>query len=110
MPRLGIWPPSLALLVPMSRREPEQPGDLTRAIAEELRALMGRRKMSKVALAQESGVGLRSLNRYLDAERTFTLETLDKLARALGLASGAEVIVAARQPHPPQGHQSGQSA
>ena len=96
--------------MPVSKREPEQPGDLTRAIAEELRALMGRRKMSMVELADRSGVGRRTLIRYLNAERTFSLEVLDRLAMALGLTSAAEILISAREPHSPQGHQSGEGA
>ena len=103
---MGIWVPDVALLSVVSKREPEQPGDLTRAIAEELRATMGRRKMSASELAVRSGVGRRSLARYLDAERTFSLEVLDRLAKTLG-TTGAEVVLAARLSHQ---HQSSDSA
>lgn len=56
---------------------------------------MGVQKMSVRVLAERSGVGERSLARYLNAERTFSLETLDKLALALGYESGAELMAVA---------------
>lgn len=92
---MGIKVSVVALLTVMSRREPEQPGELTRAIAREIRAEMGRQQISAVVLAQRSGVGYRTLIRYLNAERTFSLEVLDKLAGALGM-TGTAIMVAAR--------------
>lgn len=81
----------------MSTRKADTPGPLTIAVAAELRAEMGRRKMSAVTLARTSGVGARSLARYLIPERTFSLEQLDLMAKALGLTSGAEVLIASRE-------------
>lgn len=76
-------------------RAADEPGPITQAIAAEMRAEMAVQKMSARVLAERSGVGERSLARYLNAERTFSLETLDKLAQALGYQSGAELMATA---------------
>ncbi len=64
--------------------EPEH--GLNAAVAAELRAELGRQRISVQALATKSGVAYGSLRRYLNAERHIDLDVLHDLAAALHVA------------------------
>ena len=68
----------------MTDKKPDAPGSMTRAIAAELRAEMAVKKISRPRLAELTGIGNRSLQRYLNAHRRFDLDQLDLMAKALG--------------------------
>lgn len=73
----------------MADKKPDAPGSLTRAIAAELRAEMAVQKMSRPRMAEKTGIGNRSLQRYLNAQRAFDLDQLDLMAEALGTTTPA---------------------
>lgn len=68
---------------------------LDAAIADELRALRGKRRMSQKELAVATGIGLRTMTRIENAEQPMSIKQLYLICHALGvkpsdLISGAE--------------------
>lgn len=73
----------------------QEPGEgLNAAVAAELRAEQGRRKLSVPALAELADIPYGSLRRYLNAERHIDVSILAALCSAMGISPG-DVIVAA---------------
>lgn len=65
-----------------------KPGPLGRRIAAELRAELGRRNMSRRALADSIGQPHVTVSRWLNADTPVPIDMLDDMARALGLTIG----------------------
>lgn len=63
------------------QRKAAEPGTL----ADLIRATIKRRELSGYAVAKLSGVNVAAVNRFLSGERSLTLESADKIMRALGL-------------------------
>lgn len=68
----------------MSPVEPDPREGLNGAVADELRAMKSRRRMSNEQIAEASGIPLVSVNRYMSASRPINLATLAALTEALG--------------------------
>lgn len=58
----------------------------SKAIAEELRAEMGRQRVSRVALSQRTGISRTPLGAKLNGDVAFTVDEVVKIAAALGIS------------------------
>lgn len=67
------------------------PEDPRRLVADEILALMGRRRMNQTALAREINMSQPALSRRLNAELAFDLDELVRIADALESSVGALV-------------------
>jgi transcriptional regulator with XRE-family HTH domain len=56
-----------------------------RTISDQLREVINASGMSREAIAQASGVDLSGISRFMAAERTLTLKTVDRIAAVLEL-------------------------
>jgi transcriptional regulator with XRE-family HTH domain len=70
---------------------------LNGAVADELRAELSARRMTHEQLADQSGIPLATLRRYLRGTRHINVDTLSTLATALGTTPAALVRDAARR-------------
>jgi transcriptional regulator with XRE-family HTH domain len=61
-------------------------GRLREHVAEEIRVLLARRKMSANQLAQLTGIKQSSLSRRMTGETAFDMDDLELIADALGVA------------------------
>jgi transcriptional regulator with XRE-family HTH domain len=64
-----------------------------RSLSEQLRTAIKRDGRSSFELEMETGVARNQITRFLNRERSLTLPTVDKLARALGLTFCKVAIV-----------------
>lgn len=77
----------------------EQPS-LGERVAAELRAERGRKRMNIEDLAKKSGIGERTMQRYLLGTRVPNIELLDEICRALGV-SVRDIMERATEPVAP---------
>jgi transcriptional regulator with XRE-family HTH domain len=79
-----------------TKRTPTSDVEFTGYVAMALEAERGAARLSIEALADQSGVPLRTLYRVLHAERDINVEQLAQLARVFGIEP-AEIIVEAQR-------------
>lgn len=65
---------------------PVKPGQLRERTAEEIRALLGRRRISGAELARRTGMKQPYLSRRMTGELAFDLDDLEVIARELGVS------------------------
>jgi transcriptional regulator with XRE-family HTH domain len=63
----------------------QPPPTLSARVAEEVRALMGRRRMSGRALANAAGIPKSTANRWVSGDTAMSLDDVERVARALGV-------------------------
>lgn len=64
----------------------QPPQTLSARVAEEVRALMGRRRMSGRALANAAGIPKSTANRWVSGDTAMSLDDVERVARALGVS------------------------
>jgi transcriptional regulator with XRE-family HTH domain len=70
----------------MTDEAPPPRGRLREHVAEEIRVLLARRKMSATQLARITGLKQSSLSRRMTGETAFDMDDLELIADALGVA------------------------
>lgn len=60
------------------------PGPFARAVSAEIRALMGKQRVTKMALSEAVGFSQHYLTRRLNDDLPFTLDDIERIAFALG--------------------------
>jgi transcriptional regulator with XRE-family HTH domain len=69
----------------MSTGRGDAPSDYARAVSAEIRKLMGARWMSNAGLAKATSLSQNYLGKRLRDELPFTLNDIDRIAKALGV-------------------------
>lgn len=77
------------------------PGALSQEIAASIRAVMGRRGVTKSQLSEAAGISRTQLGAYVNATKQMDIEELDRVCFALGLklrdvVADAEKVTASR--------------
>lgn len=83
------------------------PGGFAEHVAAEVRALMGRHKVTQTKLAEVLGIPQSAVSLRINGKREFTLSELDALARFFGFSDAVEMIGGTRVGPRPGGPDGG---